>query len=70
MRRSHKEHEMNNCELLVLDYEQYLVQKIKGLDELIKKGYSTLSTRKEYRIYSQCLGEFRKIAVPYVEENV
>jgi len=60
---------MNNTGLLVLDYEQYLKQKIAKLNNLIRSGYTTHTVKKEYRIYSEMLGEFRKIAYPYVEQT-
>ena len=60
---------MTNFELLALDYEIFLRNKIKARDEIIKQGYATGTMRKEFRIFSDCLGEFRKIAQHYREQN-
>jgi len=61
---------MRDFDLLVLDYEAFLLREIKARDELIKNRYASGTVRKEYRIYAQCLGEFRKIANAYEEAKV
>lgn len=48
--------------LLILDYELLLKAKVKTLGDLIQNGYATHSTKKEFRIYSEILGDFRKVA--------
>jgi hypothetical protein len=60
---------MRNAELLVLDYEHHLKLKIANLNNLILSGCATHTVKKEHRIHSEMLGEFRKIAYPYLERS-